>query len=765
MTTQRTPQTEATTETRVDRRSFLRVTAIAGGGILLGSYIKFGETAEAFAAGTAAAETAIGNFIRITPDGIVTIIAKNPEIGQGVKTMLPMLIADELDVDWKNVRIEQAPLDTTKFQGQSAGGSTATPTNWEPMRRVGAAARAMLVTAAAQMWNVPESQLSTKSGVVFQNGTANKATYGELVAKAASVPAPDLATVKLKDPKDFKIIGTRVTGVDVKDIVRGRTKFGIDMVLPGMLYASYVKCPVFGGKAVKANLDEIKSQPGIKHAFIVDQAGQGGLMGLLSGVAIVGDNWWLIQQARRKLDVTWDEGATASQSSEGYATQAAALSKQPPHQNLRKDGDFDAAMGSAAKKAEGAYFYPFITHAPLEPQNTTALFKDGKIELWSPTQQPAGGRGIVASALSLKPEDITINISRSGGGFGRRLANDYMVEAAAIAKQIPGVPVKLLWTREDDLTHDPYRPAGFHYFSGGVDGSGKLVAWRDHFVTFGADGRTVSSANLGATEFPARFIPNLVIDQSLIPLGVPTGPLRAPGSNGIAYAVQSFIDELAHAAGKDPVQFRLDLLANEQPAPAQAAQPTPAAGAPGGGRGGPPPIQFDGKRMTGVLQMVAERSGWGKQNLPKGTGMGVAFHFSHRGYFAEVVQATVSKDGVVKVDKVWVVGDVGAQIINPSNAENQVQGAVLDGIAEALGQEITIDKGRAVQQNFNAYPLLRMRQAPPVDVAFKVTESPVTGLGEPALPPVVPALCNAIFAATGKRVRSLPLSKQDLKWG
>ncbi|HEY6825630.1 MAG TPA: molybdopterin cofactor-binding domain-containing protein [Gemmatimonadaceae bacterium] len=762
MTTLQTP--EATTETRVDRRSFLRVTAIAGGGILLGSYLKFGDTAEAFAAGTAAAETAIGNFIRITPDGIVTIIAKNPEIGQGVKTMLPMLIADELDVEWKNVRIEQAPLDTTKFQAQSAGGSTATPTNWEPMRRVGAAARAMLVAAAAQQLGVPEAELETSAGVVRHRATRKQATYGELVAKAATIPAPDLATVKLKDPKDFKIIGTRVTGVDVKDIVRGQTKFGIDMVLPGMLYASYVKCPVFGGRVVKANLDEIKSQPGIKHAFIVDQAGQGGLMGLLSGVAVVGDNWWLVQQARRKLDVTWDEGATASQSSVGFAEQAAALSKQTPHQNLRKDGDFDGAMKSAAKTAEGAYFYPFIAHAPLEPQNTTALFKDGKLEIWSPSQTPAGGRGIVQSALELKPEDITLHISRAGGGFGRRLSNDYMVEAAAIAKQIPGVPVKLLWTREDDISHDPYRPAGFHYFSGGTDASGKLVAWRDHFVTFGADGRTVSSANLGAGEFPARFIPNFVIDQSLIPLGVPTGPLRAPGSNGIAFAVQSFIDELAHAAGKDPVQFRLELLANEQPAPAPAPQP---AGAPAGGRGGAPPVgfQFDGKRMSGVVQMVAERSGWGKQDLPKGTGMGVAFHFSHRGYFAEVVQATVSKEGAVKVDKVWVVGDIGAQVINPSNAENQVQGAVLDGIAEALGQEITIEKGRTVQQNFNAYPLLRIRQAPPVDVAFKVTEFPVTGLGEPALPPVVPALCNAIFAATGKRIRSLPLSKQDLKWG
>ena len=748
----------------VDRRSFLRVTALAGGGMLLGAYIKFGETAEAFALTPEAAETALGNFVRITPDGIVTIIAKNPEIGQGVKTMLPMIIADELDADWKNVRIEQASLDPSKFQAQSAGGSTATPTNWMPMRQVGAAARAMLVSAAAQTLGVPESELVTSAGVVTHRASGKKATYGELVAKAATLPAPDLATVKLKDPKDFKIIGTRVPGVDVHAIVTGKPMYGIDITMPGMLYASYVKSPVFAGKAVSANLDEVKAQPGVKHAFIVEPGAQGGLMGLLSGVAIVGDNWWLIQQARKKLVVNWDEGTTATQSSEGFAAQALELSKQPAQQNLRKDGDFDAAMKSAAKTVEAQYFYPFISHAPLEPQNTTAVFKDGKLEIWSPTQQPMGGRGLVSQTLGVKQDDITIHITRSGGGFGRRLANDYMVEAAAIAKQVPNTPVKLLWTREDDIQHDPYRPAGFHFFSGGVDAKGALTAWRDHFVSFGENGRTAASANLGATEFPARFIPNFVIDQSLMPLGVPTGALRAPGSNGIAFAVQSFIDELAHAAGKDPLQFRLDLLASEQPAPAPAPPP---AGAPpaGAGRGGFQAPMFDAQRMRGVLEAVRDRSGWANRAaLPKGTAMGVAFHFSHRGYFAEVVQATVAKDGSVKVDKVWVVGDIGSQIINPSNAENQAQGAVMDGIAEALGQEITIDKGRTTQTNFNNFPLLRLRQAPPIDVWFKVTEFPPTGLGEPALPPVPPALCNAIFEITGKRVRSLPLSKQDLKW-
>lgn len=739
----------------VDRRSFLRVTAIAGGGVLLGSYVRVLGATEALASTTSAGEFAPNAFIRLTPDGIVTIIAKNPEIGQGVKTMLPMLIADEMDVEWKNVRIEQGMFDPSKFQAQSAGGSTATPTNWMPMRQVGAAARAMLVAAAAQSLNVPETELETSAGVVHHRPSNRSVPYVKLIDKAATLPAPDLATVKLKDPKDFKIIGTRVTGVDVRDIVRGKPMFGIDVTLPGMLYASYVKCPVFAGKVVNANIDAIKGEPGIKHVFVIEGGTQGGLMGLMPGVAVVGDNWWLVQQARRKLRVTWDEGETASQSTTGFAAQAAQLSKQAPQRNIRKDGDVDAALKGAAKVVEAAYFYPFLAHANLEPQNSTALFKDGKLELWSPTQQPGGGRNLVAGTLEIKPDDITIHMTRAGGGFGRRLSNDYMVEAAAIAKHLPGVPVKLLWTREDDIQHDPYRPAGFHYFTGGVDANGKLVAWRDHFVTFDH----ASSASMGSGEFPARFVENYSLDTSGMPLGAPTGPLRAPGSNGIAFAVQSFIDELAHAANKDPVQFRLDMLANEQPAP---PPPTPPRGT-SGGRGAPPP-GFDAKRMRAVLELVAEKSGWGKTQLPRGTGMGVGFHFSHRGYFAEVVQATVSKTGDVKVDKVWVVGDIGPQIINPSNAENQAQGAVLDGIAEALAQEITFENGRTKQSNFNNFSLLRIRQSAPVEVHFLASDSPVTGLGEPALPPVVPALCSAIFMATGKRVRSLPLSKADLSW-
>ncbi|GBD32529.1 Isoquinoline 1-oxidoreductase subunit beta [bacterium HR33] len=725
------------TTLRVNRREFLKVSALAGGGMLIATYW---DPWNRLLAAESAAEFAPNAFIKITPDGAVTIIAQNPEIGQGVKTMLPMIVAEELDADWRAVRIEQGDLDTEKFANQYAGGSTATPNHWEPMRRAGAVGRAMLIAAAAKTWNVPQSECRTEAGTVIHRPSGRRLSYGELASRAATLPVPDPASVPLKDPKDFKIVGKPLPGVDVRAIVTGAPLFGIDVSLPGMKYAVFEKCPVFGGKVRAANLDEIRSQPGVLHAFVVE--GGSDLSGLLGGVAIVGETWWAAHQARQRLRVSWDEGPTAAQSSDWFTQKAAELFRQPPHRTLRRDGDVDAALRSAHKVVEAEYSYPFLAHAPLEPMNCTAWFRDGELEIWAPTQTPERGRTLVSRTLEIPPEKITIHITRSGGGFGRRLNNDYMVEAAWIARQVAGTPIKLVWSREDDIRHDFYRPAGFHRLTGGVDRNGKLIAWRDHFVTFGEGERFANSANISENEFPAAFIPNFALEVSLIPLGVPTGALRAPRSNGLAFVFQSFIDELALAAGRDPVEFRMDLLASAGEGAAMNAE-----------------------RMRGVLELVAEKSGWGRRSLPKGTGIGVAFHFSHRGYFAEVVQASVSAAGEVKVEHVWVAGDIGSQIINPSNAENQVQGAVLDGLAEALGQEITIDRGRVVQSNFHDFPLLRMVQAPPeVEVYFRRTDYPPTGLGEPALPPVVPALCNAIFAATGKRIRSLPLSRQDLTW-
>jgi isoquinoline 1-oxidoreductase beta subunit len=420
------------------------------------------------------------------------------------------------------------------------------------------------------------------------------------------------------------------------------------------------------------------------------------------------------------------------------------LGKRAPAFKLVSDGNVDEALAGSAKVLEAAYSYPFIAHATLEPQNCTAQVKDGKAEIWAPTQNPDPGRKIVAKALGLNESDITIHLIRCGGGFGRRLMNDYMAEAAWISRQV-GAPVKLLWNRRDDIQHDFYRPAGFHFFKAGLDAAGKVQAFRDHFVSFGDGEKFAGSANLSAEEFPARFVPNLELGASLMPLGVPTGPLRAPRSNALGFVFQSFIDEMAHAVAKDPLQFRLELLGERR------VFNNPPGQDPG----------FDSGRMIDVLASVRDESGWGKRKLPKGTGQGVAFYYSHLGYFAEVVQATVGAGGRITVDKVWVVGDVGSQIINPTGAENQVQGAALDGIGEALGQAITLTQGRVDQSNFNDFLLLRINQAPPVAVHFLKTPHPPTGLGEPALPPVVPALCNALFAATGVRIRSLPIDPKQ----
>jgi len=713
------------------RRAFLRAGVAVGGGLLLDFSLPGALGArENFAQQW----STLNAFVEISSDGTVTITSKNPEIGQGIKTMLPMLIAEELDVDWASVRIEQALSDPARYGVQFAGGSRATPLNWEPLRRVGAAARQMLIGAAAQIWSVPAAECDTESGKVIHMPTKRRLSYGRLAAVAATLAAPDLTQVALKDPKNFKIIGKSRAGVDSPLVVTGKPLFGIDVTVPGMLYAVFVKSPVFGGTVASANLDAVKAQAGVRDAFIV--SGGAVFNGLVSGVAIVGANWWLVNKARESLQVVWNEGAAAAQSSAGFARQAVELSTQPPGAKVVADGDVARALGASAKKLEAAYSYPFLSHATLEPQNCTAHFHDGKVEIWAPTQNPDAGRKIVAKTLGLTDADITIHMTRCGGGFGRRLMNDYMVEAAWISKQA-AAPVKLLWNRQDDVQHDFYRPAGFHFFKAGLDTGGKLQAFSDHFVSFGENGKAAPSADMSANEFPAKFVPNLELGISFMPLGVPTGPLRAPGSNGLAFVFQSFIDEIAHAAAQDPLQYRIDLLGERRQVGA-----------------------FDTGRMIDVLALVRDKSGWGRRNPAKGSGMGVAFYYSHLGYFAEVVHATVAAGGKITVDKVWVAADVGSQIINPTGAENQVQGAALDGIGEALGQAITLENGRVAQSNFNDFLLLRMKQAPPVEVHFLKTEHPPTGLGEPALPPVLPALCNALFAAAGVRIRSLPIDPQ-----
>lgn len=736
----------------MSRRSFLRATALAGGGMMLALYIEPVEKVLAAQFGPPVTLLPT-SFITIAPDGVVTIIAKNPEVGQGVKAMLPMLIAEELDVEWKDVRIKQGDLDP-KYGLQIAGGSTATPMNWDPMRQVGAGGRQMLIAAAAQTWGVPESECTTTPGRVHHEASKRSASYGELASQAATLTPPDPKSVKLKDSKDYRIIGKNTANPDIHKIVTGQPLYGIDVTMPGMLAAMFVKCPVYGGKVVSANLDEIKALPGIRHVFVIDPVGDSSV--LAGGVAIVADYWFQARHAAdHNLQVTWDNGPTAKQSSELYASTSVDLAKSQPGQVLRKDGDADAACGTAAHVVEAAYSYPFLSHVPLEPQNCSASFKDGKLEVWAPSQTPANGLAQTAKILGIDSKDITVHLTRIGGGFGRRLTDDYMVEASYIAKQV-GVPIKLLWTREQDMGHDYYRPAGFHFLKGGVDADGKIVAWQNHFVTFGENGRFAQSAGLSGEEFPSRFIPNFSQLCSMMPSGVPMGAMRAPGSNAIAFVMQSFIDELAHASGRDPVAFRLDLLATP-PLPMAPPPPgTPIAFA---------PVPFDAQRMTGVLKAVAERSGWGKTKLPKDTAMGVAFHFSHRGYFAEVAQVSVTGGTNVRVHKAWVVGDIGSQVINPGAAENISQGAVIEGMSHVMGYEITIDAGHAVQSNFNSYPPVRLTQAPAViDVYFLKTDNPPTGLGEPALPPMLPAISNAIFTVTRKRIRNLPLANQGFNW-
>lgn len=729
---------------RLDRRALLKVSALAGGGLALDVSIPFQA-----AQGTTAAPKLLNAFVGIGADDRVTIISKNPEIGQGIKTMLPMLIAEELDVAWKQVDVRQADANAKLYGIQFAGGSMATPMNWMPMRQTGAAARAMLVEAAAQLWSVPADTLKTSAGKVIDPASNRSIAYGKLAERAAGLTPPDPAKVKLKDPKDFTIIGKAKGGVDSHRIVRGEPIFGVDTQLPGMLYAAYERAPVHGARLVSANVDAVLKQPGIKHAFVLK--GSDDPTALLDGVAILATNWWLANKAREALQVQWDNGDWAQHGSESYASQAAALLDKGPADVVKAEGDAPAAITGAAKQVAADYAYPFVAHVPMEPQNCTARYSaDGKLEIWAPTQLPQSGIDTVSKTLGIAPENITLHITRMGGGFGRRLMNDFMVQASAIAKQVPGTPVQLIWSREDDIRSDFYRPAGWHRLRAGLDASGKLIAYDNHIVTFSRKGKLAQSAGMNGSEFPAGLIQNFRIGQSMMETAVPTGPLRAPSSNALAYVNQCFLDEVAQASGTDLPTLMYQILGEARQLPGTA-----------GGLGGPRP-GFHTGRARGAIEKAIAMSGGLKPSAP-GRGRGLGFYFSHMGYFAEVVEASVGEDGEVTPHKVWVAGDVGSHIINPAGAFNQVQGSVIDGLGQALALAVTLKDGATVQSNFHEYELPRMPVTPEIVVEFIPTDFPPTGLGEPALPPVVPALINAIHAATGKRVRSLPIDRDALK--
>ena len=711
---------------KLDRRQFMKLTGLLGGGLMLSFTLP--------RASAAGGPLQPNGYVRIDATGIL-LFAKNPEVGQGVKTSLPMIVAEELDAAWKDVTVKQSPIDAATYGAQFAGGSLSIPMNWDSSRRAGAAARAMLVGAAAKRLDVSAEELTTVDSHVVHEPSGRRLAYTELAAEAAEMPVPEPASLKLKTKDQFRLLGKRITGVDNEALVRGEPLFGIDQSVPGMKFATYQKCPAIGGKAKSVNLDEVKAMPGVRDAFILD--GNGNAMDLLPGVAIVADSTWAAIQAKRALKVEWDE-TDAAKDSWSDAVQQAERLRSEAGERVADEGDVDAAFAAADKRVQGFYTYHFVSHAQLEPQNCTAAFADGAIEMWAPTQTPGSGIEAVGRVLGIEPAQVTLHQTRCGGGFGRRLYNDFMCEAAAIAERA-GVPVKLQWTREDDMAYDLYRAGGFHQLEGSLDSDGKITGWRDHMITFANDGRPVSGGALRPQVFPGGLVDNLRFEQTPLDWKNRCAAWRAPGSNVFGFVMQSFVHELAAAADRDHLEVLLEVLGE----PRWLQEGNPQA--------------LNTGRAAAVVKLAAEQAGWGRE-LPAGRALGLAFYFSHAGHIAQVADVSVSDDKKIKVHKVTVAADVGP-IVNLSGAENQVQGSVVDGLSTMLGLSVTFENGRVQQSNFDKYPMLRMAATPKVDVHFVESDFSPTGLGEPALPPLAPAVCNAIFAATGHRIRTLPISE------
>ncbi len=719
------------------RRGFFKLSAAAGAGLV----IAFAVNPKIAEAAAAAKEFVPNSFVRIAPDGVITIICKGPEIGQGIKTAFPLIIAEELDAAWSDVKVEQALIMPDIYGRQSAGGSTSIPANWDQLRKAGGVARAMLVSAAARQWGVKESELTAQDSAVIHSASGRKLKYGELAMKAAALPVPDPAKVPYKTRDQYRLLGKHYTGVENLEVVTGKPLFGIDVKLPGMLYAAYEKCPAVGGKVASANLDYIKTLPGVKDAFIIE--GNGVVSEVMPGVAIVADSTWAAFRAKAALQIKWDETKASKDSWTKAVTKAHEIAAKRGDTVVFTKGDVEGAFKGAAKTVEAFYSYPFVPHATLEPQNTTAWYKGDSLEMWIPSQTSDRAKTQVAKLLGLKEAQCTLHQTRAGGGFGRRLVNDPACEAAAIASRMPGVPIKLTWTREDDMRHDFYRVGGFHNLRGALDAKGKLIGWSNHFITFSADGKTpVTGGNFPDNEFPQPLLAAAETSQTMLPLMTPCGAWRAPRSNGIAFAVQSFINELAVAAGRDHIEFFLEILGEPQHLPPK----TIAA--------------LNTGRAADVVKLARDKSGWGKP-MPKGRGLGFGFHFSHAGHVAEIAEVSVDANNKITVHKLTVAADIGP-IINMSGAINQCQGAAVDGVSTMMNLMVNIENGRVIEGNFTEYPILRMKDAPQVDVHFIQSDNVPTGLGEPALPPAMPAIANAVYAASGRRLRSMPLRQAGL---
>jgi isoquinoline 1-oxidoreductase beta subunit len=703
---------------KTTRRNFMKLAAAAGGGLMLGFHWNDSEgsamkvvTDESFASG----ESSFNSYLSISSDGVITIMSPNPELGQNIKTSFPMILADELDADWSQVKVLQAPLDNSKFDRQVTGGSGAVPHSWERLRKAGATARQMLVEAAARRWNVSASTLTTNQSMVLHRASGKKASYGDLATEAAAIPVP--TEVKLKNPKDFKLIGTAVRNVDTHAMVTGKPLYGIDFHRDGMLLAMVQK-PAFGMKLKSVDSSAAKAMPGIVDVITYKD-----------NVAVVGKSTWQILKARKALKIEYEKDGPLESTSDHDQIMKDLLDSNDAEVK-RRDGDVDAAFKSAAKVIKSEYQCPFLSHTPMEPMNFFAHVREDGVELVGPTQTPDRARNDAAKFLGISPDKITLELTRLGGGFGRRLQSDYAMDAVEVSK-IMKAPIKLMWTREDDMSGGHYRPAVRYRFEAALDDKGNLIAYK-------LRGAGINAGNCTREDnFPSGAVDNVLIESVEHKSPITTGAWRAPITNFLAYAEQSFLDEVAFAAKADPIKFRLDLLERAKRSPVGA-------------------IKYDIDRMIAVTKLAAEKSGWGTK---KNVSQGFSVYFSHRSYVAQVAEIEMKKNNPV-LKKIYGAVDCGI-VVNKSGAQQMVTGGIVDGFGHAMFGRLTFKDGAPEQKNYNTYRLIRMKEVPEVEVHFVDNGIDPTGLGEPALPPTGGAVANALFKATGKRIRSQPFSLQD----